>query len=132
MTDLVFRTSKDEDTVKRYLTNADLFVSAHPLIYKMERTGENRYRVFEKINTWFFPYRFTYDALITHDANEVEIKATVLGMTTILMAFVISKDGNSTVVKESICVKSPLPIKNYIHSLFKKQHGIFFRNMERL
>jgi carbon monoxide dehydrogenase subunit G len=132
MTELKFRIYKDKNTIIHYLTDADKFVSVHPLIYKMENSGKNRYKVFEKVDFGFIPYRFTYYALITHDIDHVKIVATVMGITKISMVFTFLEEGGLTIIKEKITVKSPLPIKNYMVELFRKQHQILFSNIEKL
>lgn len=132
MMELTFRIKKDESTIKQYLTNAELFVSVHPLIYKMEHVGQHRYKVFEEVKVGFVTCRFAYPASVIQGDNGVTINATVFGLAKISMDFTFLNDGDFTLVNEKVIVKSALPIKNFIYALFEKQHGILFANIERV
>jgi hypothetical protein len=58
--------------------------------------------------------------------------AKVMSITKISMVFTFLEEGGLTIIKEKITVKSPLPIKNYMVELFRKQHQILFSNIEKL
>lgn len=132
MMELIFKIPKDKNSIKHYLTNEEKFVSVHPLIFRMQNLGKGRFKVFEKVDIGFIPYRFTYYALITQDGDKVNIEATVMGITKIYMDFTFSEEDNMTLIKEIITIKSPFPIKNFMYKLLKEQHQILFNNIENI
>ena|SRR5690554_633602 len=129
---LTFTVKMDKQTVFGFLTEADKFVSVHPLIYKMTQTGNNTYKVFEKMNIGFIPYYFTYEATVESgkSCDQVEINANIMGLTKIKMLFKLHNLDEATFVEEQISIKSYLPIKRMVHRLFKKQHALLFQNIE--
>jgi carbon monoxide dehydrogenase subunit G len=131
MKKLTFKVQKDVNTVKDYLSDAEKFVSVHPLIYKMKHLGENKYKVFEKIDIGNIPYRFTYMAYFTIDENSVRIDAQVMGLTKIAIHFSFSEKGGYTQITENLEINSILPIKSFMYSLFEKQHQIMFNTIEK-
>ncbi len=131
MITLTFKAQTDKHTIQQYLTDADKFVSVHPLIYKMERVSQNSYKVFEKVTFGPIPYRFTYHASITLEAHEVKMLATIMGLTKISMHFTFVEEDDFTLIHEKIHIRSPLPIKKYMFALFTKQHQLLFSNIEK-
>ena len=105
---LSFTLHKSPDFIFDYLTDMDKFASIHPVITKIEKTGENKFLVHETLKLGFIPYSFTYPVTIESEvANKtVSIKATVMKMTHIDMNFSIQTAGDQSVVKETISFKS--------------------------
>ena len=64
--------------------------------------------------------------------NLILMQAVVMKLTKIEMVYVLSADDDFTVIDENITVKSPLPIKSIIERIFRKQHGLLFKNIEAL
>lgn len=129
MTQLTFKIQKDTQIVLSYLTDIQKFVSVHPLIYKMTELDKNKYKVYESIKLGILTYRFTYQAVLTHEGSLVLIKASVMGLTKLTMNFHLREEGNETVVVEELTIKSVLPIKNFMTNLISKQHEEMFRNI---
>jgi carbon monoxide dehydrogenase subunit G len=132
MKKLTFKIKRDVSTIMDHLTNAEKFVSVHPLIYKMKRLGENKYKVYEKIDVGNIPYRFTYKAFITQNKDSVQIDASVMGITNISVHFTFLEEGDFTLITEKLVVKSILPVKHFLHKLFEKQHQIMFNTIEKV
>lgn len=131
MKKMTFKVQKDVNIVRDYLSDAEKFVSVHPLIYKMKRLGENKYKVYEKIDVGIIPYRFTYTAIFTIDENSLRIDAQVMGLTKITIQFEFSEIEGYTFITENLKINSILPIKNFMYNLFEKQHQIMFSNIEK-
>ncbi len=129
---LEFKIKKDKKFIIKNLIDADRFVSAHPLIYRMKKVGENKYKVYEKVTFGVIPYYFTYFATILNRENEVKIDAVVMKLTKISMIILLTEDDTLTTVTETIKIQSPLPIKGFMYALFKKQHKILFQNIENI
>ena len=131
---LSFSLHKSADFIFDYLTDMDKFASIHPVITKIDKTGENKFLVHETLKLGFIPFSFTYPVTIESEvANKtVSIKATVMKMTHIEMNFSIRQEGDHSVVEESISFKSILPVKAVMEKIFREQHTLLFQNMDRV
>lgn len=129
---LSFRIKKDADFVFDYLTDMQKYVSVHPVIYRIDQTGNDRYRVHETLKFGFIPFSFTYPVTIEKSVSDktVTIRATVFRLTRIEMRFALKSDGGYTCIEEEVSVRSPLPVKFAIERIFKKQHAQVFHNIE--
>lgn len=129
---LLFRIKKNEDLIFDYLTNMQKFVSVHPVIYKINDTGNNSYLVHETLKFCFIPFSFTYPISIEKNIlNKIVIfKATVFKLTNIEMKFVIKAENDHTIIEEEINFRSLLPVKFIMKSIFRKQHKLLFKNIE--
>ena len=131
--ELLFRLKKTSDTIFDYLTDMRKFASVHPVISKIDKTGNDSYLVHETLKFGFISFSFTYPVTIEkHQVDKIVlIRATVMRLTKIEMKFVLKTDHDSTIVEESINFKSPLPVKSMMQRIFRKQHSELFRNIER-
>lgn len=130
---LSFSLRSNPEMVFRYLSEADLFVTVHPVIYNMELIGPNTYRVYEQTKLGFLKYSFTYEAEIISDPGQkkVEIKAVVKKHTTIDMTFQVRHGNHGTIVEETVDIRSPLPIRGFMEKFIRKQHNIMFENIDQ-
>ena len=55
---LSFRIHKKSDLVFDYLTDMQKFVSVHPVISKIDNTGQESYLVHETLKFGFIPFSF--------------------------------------------------------------------------
>ena len=131
---LSFRIKKQADFVYDYLTDMQKFASVHPLISKIDEIGHQKYLVHEYIRWGIIPVSFTYPVTIEsyRAKNLILMQAVVMKLIKIEMVYVLSADDDFTVIDENITVKSPLPIKSIIERIFRKQHGLLFKNIEAL
>lgn len=131
---LTFVLNKPVDYIFDYLTDMDKFASIHPVITKIDKTGENTYLVHETLKFGFISYSFTYPVSIESNAKEktVSIKAAVMKITTIEMNYSILEENGRSTVDELITIKSPLPLKSFMEKIFREQHGLLFQNMARV
>lgn len=129
---LSFRIYKKSDLIFDYLTDMQKFVSVHPVISKMDNTGQESYLVHETLKFGFIPFSFTYPATIEKNISDKKIvfRATVFKLTKVEMKFVLKTDNDFTLIDEEINIKSPLPVKFIMQSIFKKQHNQLFKNIE--
>ena len=132
--ELSFRLKKTSDFIFDYLTDMRKFVSVHPVIFKIDKTGKNSYLVHEKLKLGIIPFSFSYP--VTIEKNNIDkviiIHATVMKLTEIVMKFVLKTENGETIVEENIKFKSRLPIIFIMESIFRKQHGQLFKNIEML
>ncbi len=131
---LNFKINKPIDVVFEHLTNMEKFVKVHPIIYKMEKIGSGTYLVHEKLKMVFIPINFKYTAVINSNANNrtIHMNATIMKRTNVDMHYSLRTDGNFTYVSEEVIYRSPLPLIWLMQMVFKKQHSILFRNMEKM
>jgi len=129
---LSFRIHKKSELIFDYLTDMQKFVSVHPVISKIDNTGQESYLVHETLKFGFIPFSFTYPVTIEKNIldKEVVIRATVFKLTKIEMKFILKTDKDFTIIDEEIMFKSPLPVKFIMESIFKKQHAQLFKNIE--
>ena len=129
---LSFRLHKNSDHIYDYLTDMQKFVSVHPVIYRIDNTSDKNYLVHETLKFGFIPFSFTYPVTIEKNAIDktVIIRAIVFKLTNIEMKFVLKADNDYTIIDEEIKLKSPLPVKFIMESIFKKQHDQLFKNIE--
>ena len=129
---LSFEINKNIDLVFDYLTDMQKFVSVHPVISKIENTSDKSYLVHETLKFGFIPFSFTYPVTIENSTTDkiVVIRATVFKLTKIEMKFVLKADNGHTIIDEEIQIKSSLPVKFIMESIFKKQHDQLFKNIE--
>lgn len=129
---LSFKLKKSPEFIFDYLTDMQKYVSVHPVIYRIDKTGDDSYLVYETLKFLFIPFSFKYTVTIeNNNVNEVVVmRATVMKWTKIEMKFVLKKECDSTVIDENIEFKSPLPIKFMMQRIFRKQHTKLFKNIE--
>jgi carbon monoxide dehydrogenase subunit G len=127
-----FKIHKHIDFVFDYLTDMQRFILVHPVIYKIENTSEKNYLVHETLHFGFVPFSFTYPVKIEYSkpGKTVVIRAIVFKLTKIEMKFVLKEDNGHTIIQEEIQIKSPLPVKFIMESIFRKQHNQLFKNIE--
>jgi len=129
-----YRIDQPAEVVFDYLTDMQKFVTVHPIIYRIDDLGENKYLVFEKLNFGFIPYSFTYYASVRadHDNSIVTITATVMKIVKIEMIYTIRSEGNKTLLNEVINFSSVLPVKPVMKKIFREQHEQLFKNIENV
>ena len=129
---LTFRLKKAPEYIFDCLSDMQKFVQVHPIISKIEETGPDNYLVYETLQLAWIPISFTYPVTVKQDAHrkEVEIRATVMKFTKIELKFVLKAEQDHTVVVEHIRIRSPFPVKYLMQRIFRKQHGLLFKNME--
>ena len=129
---LSFKLKKTSEFIFDYLTDMQKFVSVHPLISKIDKTGNNSYLVHETLKLGIIPFSFTYPITIEKNILDkvVIIRATVFKLTKVELKFILKADSNCTSVEEHIQFKSPLPVKFIMQSIFRKQHSQLFKNIE--
>lgn len=129
---LSFRINKNIDFTFDYLTDMQKFVSVHPVIFQIDNLLDEKYLVHESLKFGFIVFSFTYPVSIEKDIEnkKVTIKATVFKITKIEMIFDIKAVNGFSIIDEEINIKTPLPIKFIMESIFKTQHNQLFKNIE--
>ncbi len=129
---LSFKVKKTPAIIFDYLTDMQKFTSVHPVIFRIDKTGNESYLVHETLKFGFIPISFTYP--VTIKGNQIDksivMSATVMKLTKIEMKFVLVPNEDFTVVEESIKFESPLPVKSIMQRIFRKQHTQLFKNIE--
>jgi carbon monoxide dehydrogenase subunit G len=131
---LSFRIQKTTDFIFEYLTDMQKFVSVHPVITQIDEMGNDSYLVHETLNFGFIPFSFTYRISIEKNQFDqiIIIRGIVMKLTKIEMKFALKQDMDFTLVEENIQIKSLLPVKSMMESIFRKQHIQLFKNIELL
>jgi carbon monoxide dehydrogenase subunit G len=129
---LLFSINKNIDLTFDFLSDMQKFVSVHPVISQIDNLGNENYLVQETLKFGFIPFSFTYPVAIEKNiANKkVTIRATVFKITQIEMKFVLKAYNDMTIIDEEINIKSPLPVKYIMNSIFRTQHKQLFKNIE--
>jgi len=133
-TELRFLCNKAPASVLAVLADMQRFAAVHPIIQRIVPLGGARYRVHETIRFGPIPYSFTYPVELTvdHALPRVRILATIQGMTTMDMEFMVAPKGSGSQITETVEIRSPLPIKGYLLRLLREQHAQLFRNIDTL
>lgn len=131
---LIYTLNKSPAFIFDYLTDMVKFASIHPVITRIDKTGESTYLVHETLKLGFIHYSFTYPVTLMSNEKDhtVSIKATVMKVTIIEMNYSIREENGISTVDELITIKSPLPLKSYMEKIFREQHALFFQQMEQL
>jgi carbon monoxide dehydrogenase subunit G len=129
---LSYKLNRSTNYVFDYLTDMEKFVSAHPVITKMEKQPDGNYLVYETLKLGPIPFSFTYSVAISNSPieNMVTMKATVQRSTEIEMKFLLKADGHFTIVEDDIVISSVWPIRSILQKIFKTQHTKLFNNIE--
>ena len=125
--------SKSPSAVLPYLAEMDLFAKMNPVIEKIEKLDDNRYRVHEKMKMGPVFHRVSYPMTLEIDPTipKVEYHAVISGMAHIYITMILSGDHNHCQVQETIRFRSFLPLFFMIKSIFIKQHRILFENIDQ-
>jgi len=88
--------------------------------------------VYETLKFAYLPFSFTYPVTVEQSIEEstVIITATAFKLTRITMTFKLKKNNDFTIVEENLQIKSPLPLKNIMQGILKRQHKKLFKNIE--
>ena len=131
---LSFKIKQSLPTVFAFLSDYEKFASVHPVIYKITKNTDGSYKVFESLKLGLIPISFTYHTTIEPNANNksISMNASIMRFTKIEIQFNLTEENGYTLIDEVIQFKSPLPIKSIMVRIFKKQHGLLFRNIESI
>jgi carbon monoxide dehydrogenase subunit G len=131
---LDFQLKKPVEFVHAYLSDMQKFVTVHPIIYRIDSLGENKYLVYERLKLGFIPYSFTYVVSVESNVKDrtVIIRTTVKKMVKIEMYYRLKANGEHSVVNEVITFKSRLPVKSLMGRIFRNQHRQLFLNIEQV
>jgi carbon monoxide dehydrogenase subunit G len=131
---LQFKIKKPIGTVFVYLSDMQKFVTAHPIIWKIDDKGNDNYLVHEKLKVGFLPISFTYPAIVKGNKqnNSINIKATVMKLTKVEMNFTLTAEGEYTHIKEETTFTSALPVQKTLEKIFTEQHTLLFQNIEKI
>jgi hypothetical protein len=129
---LNYKINKKLDFVFEYLSDMQKFVSVHPLIYKIDNIGENKYLAYEKLNFSLLtiPISYPFVLKINHEINTISMLATVMKIVRIEINFMLKEVNEQTIIEENIFINSFLPVKFMVQSIFIKQHKLLFKNIE--
>lgn len=132
--ELNFRLQKPSAVVYDYLSDMQKFVSVHPIIYKIEPIQKNQYLIYERLKLMFIPANFTYRVIVESNLVDktVNYKARINALTKVELNFTILEEGNGCIVNETVDLKSYLPVRSFMKSIFKEQHKLLFQNIDRL
>lgn len=112
------------------LTDMDLFVATHPLIYRVASLGGQRHRMYERLpGLRWLP--FSYPAEVVGDLQRlvVQMRAKVFGLVTIAMVFELQPTALGCSVVETVDIQTWLPIRKVIAKIFRAQHVRWFQNI---
>ena len=127
-----FLIRRPADRVFADLVDPERFVARHPLIYRMERTGPDRFRVYEKVKFGPIGLPFSYLAVMRADqaSSALHIQAVVHGMIDIDMVLSVIPEGANCVLREHLHIRSSLPVKSRLSRFIRQQHAVMCKNWE--
>ncbi len=130
--DMTFHVGKSPDDVFNYISQPDLFVSIHPVIYKIQELEMGSWKIFEKLHFGGIPFSFSYPASMQCDSvtREITMKAVVMNVVAINLLFQIQKEVDATKVFEAVTISSLLPVHPFVKSVFLKQHQVLFNKLK--
>lgn len=129
-----FNVSKPAEVVYEYLSDMQKFVSVHPIIYKIDDLGENKFLVFEKLKLLYIPWNFTYVVKVetSKENKQVTITTTVKKMVHIKMNFTVEENSGNCKIKETVTFRSYLPVTAIMSKIFSDQHKQLFLNIGKM
>jgi carbon monoxide dehydrogenase subunit G len=127
-----FLIRRPADRVFADLADPDRFAACHPLIYRMERRGPDRFKVFETFRLGPLGVPFTYPAKMRADPStrSLRIEAVVHGMIRIDMDLAVIPEGGHTLLREHLRIRSSLPVESRLSRFIRQQHAVMCRNLE--
>ena len=130
---LQFRVQKSAEFILAYLGDAQKFAQVHPIIEKIEITGENQYLAFEKLPLGFsaigISYPFSLRKKLTE--NTIIMYALVMKIAGIEISFTVQQEEGYSLVNEEVKFHSFLPIGIIMKPAMRKYHKILFENIEK-
>lgn len=131
---LRFSCNKAQKIILAVLSDMQRFAAVHPIIQRIDALGGDQFRVHETVRFGLIPYSFTYRVERTMDPAlpSVRMRATIQGMTTLDMEFMVVPNGSGSLITETVEIRSALPIKGYLRRLLREQHTQLFRNIDAL
>ncbi|MBC7447850.1 MAG: hypothetical protein H7330_07300 [Hymenobacteraceae bacterium] len=130
--ELTYDIPRHVEFVFRHLADMEHFVAVHPVIYRVEALGGDRYVMHEKLPFWLAP-AFRYPATVEPDpaAGRIRMRASVLRLVHFTLDFQLSAVGPHTRVDETIEIRSVLPVKRLMKYILQRLHGQLFHNIGR-
>ncbi len=128
-----YTSKKSIEEVFQYLYDMQKFAEVHPVIYKIEKKGENHYLFFEKLKfLLFFPYDFTYNVVIKNiEFNKsLQMYSEVQKGVHLNLNFLLQTENNLTIIVETIETKAIIGVKQILEMTVKKAHRKMFENIE--
>jgi carbon monoxide dehydrogenase subunit G len=127
-----FLIRRPADRVFADLADPDRFASCHPLIYRMERRGPDRFKVFETFRLGPLGVPFTYPATMRADPSTrtLRIEAVVHGMIRIDMDLVVLPEGPHCSLREHLRIRSLLPVESRLSRYIRQQPAVMCKNLE--
>lgn len=131
--DMTFIVRKSPDDVFNYISQPDLFVAIHPVIYKINELEKGSWRIFEKLRFAGIPLSFNYPASMQCDATsrDINMQAVVMNVVAISLSFQINEHKENTRINEHITIKSIFPVHPVIKQVFKNKHKEMFDFLNR-
>lgn len=132
MMTLQYKISKPVNVIYDELSNMINFVNVHPVVYKVDRVGENEYTFYEKITVLFIPFRFNYkvnvDAL---EKNRMITMSSVVRKGVLLkLEFILEPQKNHTEVIERVSIKANVFVRLIFENVLTRVHKKLFFNIE--
>ncbi len=110
------------------------FAKVHPVITRIEKLSDTKYRVHETLSLFYIPVPITYVVYVYPNVQtrKINMNSYVLGFSKIEMQFNLTDDQDYTHISEDVILSSSLPIGKLMESFLKKQHLKLFKNIERV
>jgi hypothetical protein len=131
--DMAFNVCKSSDEVFKYISQPELFVAIHPVIYKIQELEHGSWKIFEKLRFAGIPFSFCYPATMQCDSvsREISMKAKVMSVVSIDLTFQIQDQQETTRIHELITINSIFPIHPLIKQVLISKHRIMFEKLNQ-
>jgi carbon monoxide dehydrogenase subunit G len=129
---LEFMVNKNREELFRILTTPVLFSESHPVIYQISTSEDGKWIVYERFKTGPLVYKFSYPATVKTDRDKfrVTFHAVINKLVHLHMDFTFSELPGKTLVEEKVTINSWLPVAPLLKKVIRKQHKIWFDNIQ--
>ena len=122
------------DKVFAALRDTTVFQTIHPLIYRVDRLENDRFRFHEATKIYIIPFYFGYDVDVQIETEPrcIKLVSEVRKGIWILLTFTFEGEGEVCRLHEAIQLQGPAFITKWLAAKLTEAHQQMFLNLEQL